>query len=179
MILTVIVIPFLYLSSCSSVKEIIAIDYTYDLPRTTFSYPPVLYKSGEQILYAGQYYLNLDSILHVNGFSSGVVGPTYYTSCSITITTPPDGNFSWLQSARIEISKLSTFDTVQEIGYITDIDPSVKTIALTMNRTNIRPYLTDKFFYFRLIGILKIKQPATSAQMYIDGRLVMRLQPLN
>ena len=179
MILTIVVIPLLYLTSCSSVKEIIAIDYTYDLPRTTFSFPPALYKSGEQILYSGQYYLNLDSILHVNGFSSGVVGATYFTACSITIEMPPDANFSWLQSARIEISKVATFDTVQEIGYITDIDPTVKTIALTMNRTNIRPYLTDNFFYYRLLGVLKLKQPATSVQMYMDGRLVMRLQPLN
>ena len=154
-------------------------DYTYNLPRKTFSFPPVFFKSTEQVLYSGPYLMNLDSILHVNGFSSGVVGATYFTKCSVTITQPPDGNFAWLQSSRIEISKVSTFDSVQEIGTVSDIDPTANVLSYTMNHVNIRPYLGSKVFYVRLLGTLKIKQPAAVVQMYIDGQVVMRLQPLN
>jgi hypothetical protein len=157
----------------------VAINYIYNLPRVTFTYPPVFYKSGEQVIYSGRYYVNLDSILHANGFSSGVVGTTFFTKCAVTIEQPSDGNFAWLQSSRMEISKAANFDTVQEVCYVNDIDPAAKTLAYTMTYADIRPYLGNQFFYFRLLGTLKVKQPAASVQMYVDGQLQMRLQPLN
>jgi hypothetical protein len=178
-LLPAVVGSVLWLASCSDVKNAVAIDYTYNLPRVTFSYPPAFYKSGEQVIYSGQYYMNLDSILHSNGFSSGVVGTTTFTKCLVAIDLPADANFAWLQSSRMEISKSAVFDSTLEVGYITDIDPTTRTLDYTMTKVNIRPYLGNQAFYFRLLGTLKVKSPATSAQMHIDGQLVMRLQPLN
>jgi len=167
------------LGSCSTAKEIVAWDYTYNLPRVSFSYPPVTCKSGELVLYSGPYTLNLDSLLHSNGVSSGVIGPTYFTKCSVSIDQPADASFDWLGSSRIEISETASFDSIQEIGYATDIVPAAKTIAYTMNHTNIRPYLGSNGFYLRLFGTLKSKQPVPVIRMYFDGQVVLRIQPLN
>jgi hypothetical protein len=178
-VLPAVLILMACLTSCSKAKEIVAWDYTYTLPRISFSYPPITLKSGELVLYSGPYTLNLDSLLHANGVSSGVIGPTYFTKCSVSIDQPADANFAWLQSSRIEISGAASFDSVQEIGHVTDIDPAAKTIAYTMNHTNIRPYLGSNGFYLRLFGTLKAKQPLPVIRMYIDGQVVLRLQPLN
>jgi hypothetical protein len=165
-------------TACSTVKEAVTIEYTYNLPRTTFSYPPSILKSGEQVIYTGNYTVNLDSILHVNGLSSGFVGTTYFTKCTVTISLPENATFAWLQSSRIEISKTAAFDSIREVGYVTDVDPASRVLDYTMNRTDIRPYLGSGVFYIRLLATPRIKQPAAVAEMYIDGQLLMRLQPL-
>jgi len=178
-ILSIAVLPVLFLSSCSKLKDLTAIDVSYKIPRQTFTYTPTSFKSGEQLLYSGFITANLDSILSANGLSSGVVGNTMFTKCSITIAQPDTVTFGWLQSARGEISDNAGFTPAQEVGHVTNTDPLAKTVNLTLNNTNIRPYLGAKTFYFRIFGILNGPVPADWVQMYMDGTLQMHLEPLN
>ena len=178
-IFTIAVCPVLFFSSCSKVKKLSAFDYSYKIPRTTFIYTPSVYKSGEVLLYSGSIVANLDSILSANGLSSGIVGNTTFTTCSITIDQPDTVTFSWLQSARAEISANADFNPADEVGTVTNIDPASKTINLSLNNTNIRPYLGSQQFYFRVYGVLNGPLPVAWVQMYIDGTLLMHLDPLN
>ncbi len=177
-ILLIAVSAVMISSSCSKIKELSAFDVVYTLPRTTFTYNPEKFKSGEQLLYSGFYNANLDSILNANGFSSGLVGNTMLTSCSVTILEPSDITFSWLQSARAEVSANGFFSPSQQVGSVVNQDPLGKTVVLTMNNTNIRPYLNGQAFYFRIYGILNGPVPSDWVQMYIDGALQMHLEPL-
>ncbi|NCA77465.1 MAG: hypothetical protein EOM90_14125 [Alphaproteobacteria bacterium] len=165
-------------SSCGKLKELSAFDVAYTLPRTTFTYQPTQLKSGEQLLYSGFFNANLDSILQANGFSSGLVGNTMVTSCSVTIQEPSNITFSWLQSARAEVSANENFTPAQPVGSVINQDPLNKTVVLTMNNTNIRPYLNGKAFYFRIFGVLNGAVPSEWVQMYVDGTLQMHLEPL-
>ncbi len=173
------VFPVLFFSSCSKIKELSSFDVSYKIPRQTFTYTPTVYKSGEQLLYSGFITANLDSILSANGLSSGVVGTTTFTKCSITIEQPDSVTFGWLQSARGEISQNADFTPAQEVGYVTNSDPLAKTVHLTLNNTNIRPYLGSRTFYFRIFGVLNGPVPSQWVQMYLDGSLQMHLVPLN
>ena len=178
-ILVIGVIPVLFISSCSKLKELTSIDVSYKIPRQTFVYVPTSFKSGEQLLYSGFVEANLDSILSANGLSSGVVGTTTFTKCTVTIDQPDSVTFSWLQSARGEISQNADFTPAQEVGYVVNSDPNAKTVNLTLNNTNIRPYLGSKTFYFRIFGVLNGPVPGNWVQMYVDGVLQMHLEPLN
>ena len=178
-IFSVAVFPVLFNSSCTTVKKVVAFDYTYKIPRTAFTYTPSLLKTGEQLLFSGPVTANLDSILNANGLSSGVVGTTTFTKCSVTIEKPDSVTFSWLQSMRGEISSVVDFNPAQQVGTVTNTDPMAKTVNLTTNNTNIRPYLGSKNFYFRIYGTLNGPVPVPWVQMYLDGQLTMRLQPLN
>jgi len=177
--LSVIIFPILFFSSCSKLKDLTAIDVSYKIPRQTFTYTPTTFKSGEQLLYSGQIEANLDSILNSYGFSSGVVGNTEFTQCSITIDQPDSVSFSWLQSARGEISLNAGFNPAQEVGTVTVTDPTAKTVNLTTNNTNIRPYLGSRTFYFRVFGTLNGPLPTAWVQMYLEGTLKLHLEPLN
>ncbi len=101
---------------------------------------PSTFKSGEQLLYAGPVTANIDSIMNANGVSSGIVGTTTFTSLSVTIAEPSDLTFSWLLSARGEISQNADFATAQEIGFVENSNPTAKTVILTLNNVNIRPF---------------------------------------
>jgi len=179
LLLLVVLVPILYFTSCSRLKNLAAFDVSYTLPRTTFTYTPTSYKDGEQLLFSDHIEANLDSILNANGVSSGIVGNTTFTRCSITIIEPSDMTFGWLQSARGEISQNADFSPAQEVGYVTNNDPDAKTVVLTLNNTNIRPYLGNKYFYFRIFGVLNGPVPGNWAKMYIDGQLLMHIEPLN
>jgi hypothetical protein len=177
--IAIAVVPVFLLSSCSKLKDLTSIDVSYKIPRQTFTYTPTSFKSGEQLLYSGYISANLDSILNANGFSSGVVGTTTFTKCSITIAQPDTVTFGWLNTARGEISENAEFTPEQEVGFVTNTDPLAKTVNLTLNNTNIRPYLGAKNFYFRIFGILNGPVPSEWVQMYVDGVLQMHLEPLN
>ena len=173
------VFSVMFIASCNDLKKAAAIDYNYTLPRTAFRYTPVSYKTGEQVLFEGPVTANLDSILRANGFSSGAVGTTTLTRCSVTIDKPDTVNFGWLQSVRGEISDNSGFSPFVEAGQATNTDPLARTINLTMNNTNIRPYLGSRVFYIRIVGTLPGPVPVQWIDMFLDGQLKMRLQPLN
>jgi hypothetical protein len=166
------------LPSCSKFQDLAAFDVRYTIPRTTFTYIPSTFKSGEQLLYAGPVTANLDSIMNANGVSSGIVGTTTFTSLSVTIAEPSDLTFSWLLSARGEISQNADFAPVQQIGYVENTDTTAKTVILTLNNINIRPYLGARLFYVRIFGVLNGPVPADWVKMYIDGQLLMHIEPL-
>ncbi len=165
-------------SSCGKIKELSAFDVSYTLPRTTFIYTPSTFKSGEQLLYSGYFNANLDSILNANGFSSGLISQATVTSCNITIVQPSDVTFSWLQTARAEVSPNPDFNPSELVATAQNIDPQNKTVNLTTYNTNIRPYLGNTAFYFRIYGVLNGPVPAEWVQMYVDGTLLMHLEPL-
>ncbi|MEI7501082.1 MAG: hypothetical protein WCK84_11630 [Bacteroidota bacterium] len=173
--LTIAIFPVIFFSSCS---KLLSFNVSYKIPRQTFDYKPTNYKSGEQLLYYGYISANLDSILNANGLSSGVVGNTTVTQCSITIDKPDSVTFGWLQYARGVISQ-NAESAGEQVGDVTVTDATAKTVNLTLNNTNIRPYLGSKTFYFRIFGVLNGAVPVTWVQMYIDGTLQMRLEPLN
>lgn len=164
--------------SCSKFKELTAFDVAYNLPRTTFTFTPSKNKGGEELLYSGYFNANLDSILNANGFSSGLVGNTTLTSCTISIKQPSDITFSWLQSARAEVSANAAFTPFEQVASAVNIDPTNKSVVLTTYNTNIRPYLNGQAFYFRIYGVLNGPVPADWVEMYLDGSLQMHLEPL-
>jgi hypothetical protein len=171
-------IPLIYLSSCSKFQDLAAFDVRYTIPRTTFTYTPAPFKSGEQLLYSGSVTANLDSIMNSHGVSSGIIGATTFTRCSITMVQPTDQTFSWLHSARGEISQNADFTPVQEVGYVVNTDTTATTVILTLNNVNIRPYLGARQFYFRVFGVLNGPLPVDWVEMYIDGQLLMHVEPL-
>lgn len=134
------IVILLALPSCSKFQDLAAFDVRYTIPRTTLTYVPSTFKSGEQLLYAGPVTANIDSIMNANGVSSGIVGTTTFTSLSVTIAEPSDLTFSWLLSARGEISQNADFATAQEIGFVENSNPTAKTVILTLNNVNIRPF---------------------------------------
>jgi len=175
----VVMVPLIFLSSCSNFKNLAAFDVAYTMPRTTFTFTPVPLKAGgEQLLYSGSVAANLDSIMNSHGVSSGIVGNTFFTKCSITIQSPSTLTFDWLQSARAEISLNPDFSPSQEVGSVTNTTPQAKTVVLVLNNTNIRPYLGSRFFYFRVFGVLNGTVPSQFVQMYMDGQLQMHIEPL-
>ena len=178
-IIAMIVCPVLFFSSCSKLKELTVIDVSYKIPQQSFTFTPTTFKSGEQLLYSGSISANLDSLLNAYGFSSGVVGNTEFSQCSITIVQPDSLNFGWLQSARGEISQTADFNPFQEVGSVIVPVPAAKTVNLSMNNTNIRPYLGSTSFYFRIYGTLNGPLPVGWVQMYLNGTLQMHLEPLN
>lgn len=176
---TMAIFPVLFFSSCSKLKELTSIDVSYKIPQQTITFTPANFKTGEQLLYSGSINANLDSILNAYGLSSGVVGNTEFSQCTLTIVQPDTLTFGWLQSARGEISQNSDFNPFQEVGTVIVPVPAAKTVTLTMNNTNIRPYLGSTAFYFRIYGTLNGPVPVDWIQMYLNGTLQMHLEPLN
>jgi len=179
LIFLLVMITSLGIFSCNKIREITAFDVIYPIPPTSFTYQPTSLKSGEELLYEGAISANLDSILEANGFSAGVVGNTQFIECSVTIIAPEEATFDWLISARAEISETPAFLPEQEIGYVINEDPFAKTVHLTLNSTNIRPYLGATFFYLRVWGTLNGPLPTEWVEMQINGELLMHLEPLN
>lgn len=178
-IFTFITLAVLFmLPSCSKFQDLAAFDVSYTIPRTSFTYVPTTVKSEEQLLFSGAVTANLDSIMNANGVSSGIVGETKFTKLTITIAEPEDVTFNWLISARGEISQSADFLSVQEIGYVTNNDPLAKSVVLTLNNVNIRPYLGARLFYVRIYGVVNLPIPSDWIKMYIEGKMVMHIEPL-
>jgi len=172
-------LPVCWFSSCRQVKELAEFDVIYTIPPTSFTYTSTNVKSGEELLYSGAIYANLDSILNANGFSSGVIGNTQFIECSVSIVEPSTETFGWLHSARAEISDNSGFSPAQEVGSVVNNDTLAQTVNLTLRSTNIRPYLGPKFFYLRIFGELNGPLPIEWIEMMLSGQLKMHLEPLN
>ncbi|MEI7981394.1 MAG: hypothetical protein WCI71_07045, partial [Bacteroidota bacterium] len=84
----------------------------------------------------------------------------------------------WLQSARAVVSQDANFTSFVQIGTVTNTDPTAKTVILTMNNDNIRPYLGTTGFYVRVYAVLNGAIPTHWYQMYIDSQLKMRIKAL-
>ena len=171
--------PLLYLSSCKQAKDLVAFDVNMKLPRQHFSYTGTSLKtSNEVVLYSGLIHINLDSVLNANGFSSGIIQNTYFTYLAVTIEQPPDSTFHWLNSMRATVSANSNFQPENEVGNVTNTDPNAKTVIVTLNNVNIRPYLTQPSFYVRVYGSLNGPLPAVTVGMFLDGSVQFRVEPL-
>lgn len=164
--------------SCNKIKEIAAFDVVYTLPVTTFNYIPSALKGEEELLYVGAVEANLDSILEANGFSAGVVGESEFISCKVTILEPEELTFSWLESARAEIAANPAMTPAYEVGSVVNTGASLKSVDLTLNNVNIRPYLGATFFYLRIFGVLNGPVPADLVKLAVTGQLQLRLEPL-
>jgi hypothetical protein len=172
-------VPLIFLTSCEKVKDLASVNVSYDLPDLYFQYVPAMYKDGEVILYSGALQVNLDSILNANGLSSGFVGATTFSQFSVTIEQPENANFGWLKSARAVVSQNSSFDPQAQIGSVVNSDPVAKTVTLTLNNVNIRPYLGTSNFYLTLYAELTGPVPYEWINMYASSQLRMVLEPLN
>jgi hypothetical protein len=64
------------------------------------------------------------------------------------------------------------------VGNVTNTDPLAKTVVLTMNNDNIRPYLGTQGFYIRVYGVINGAIPYQWLQMYIDSELKLNIQAL-
>ena len=171
-------VPVVYLSSCSKIKEAAAVDVTYKLPRTSFTYTPTSLKASEIVLYTGVVYVNIDSIMKANGISSGSITNAAFTQFSLTLNTPPEANFSWLQSARVVVSQNSSFSPVVEIGNVVNSGGTGKTVTLTVNGANIQPYLSSTGFYIRIYATMTGTFPYSYVTMYMDGQLTISISPV-
>jgi hypothetical protein len=168
--------PFIFLSSCSKIKELTKVDITYSLPRTNFTYTPVTLKSDEVILYSDFVRINVDSLLRANGISSGSIENPQFAQFSITIKSPLEANFAWLQVARAVVSSNSGFTAPVQIGSANNAGGTGKTVNLTVNSSNI-PFGSNGF-YLRIYATLTGAVPYQYLQMYFDGELKLTLAPL-
>jgi len=172
-------VPLIYLSSCSKVKELTSVDVTMKLPRQHFTYTGTSLKTtGEVVLYSGPVTINLDSVLNAYGFSSGIIQTTYFTNLSVTIEVPADSTFHWLTSMRATVADNQSFQPENQIGSVTNSNPAAKTVVVTLDNVNIRPYLSKPSFYVRLYGILNGPLPAATVGMFLDGSIVFRVEPI-
>jgi hypothetical protein len=172
-------IPFLYLSSCKEAKNLAAFDVSMKMPRQHFTYTGTSLKTtNEVVLYSGIVHINLDSVLNANGFNSGIIQNTYFTYLAVTIEQPPDSTFHWLNTMRATVSSNQNFQPENEIGSVTNIDPNAKTVVVTLNNVNIRPYLTAPSFYVKVYGSLNGPLPAVTVGMFLDGTVQFRVEPL-
>ena len=172
-------IPLLYLTSCKQAKDLVAFDVSMKLPRQHFTYTGTYLKtSNEVVLYSGLIHVNLDSMLNANGFNSGIIQNTYFTYLAVTIEQPPDSTFHWLNSMRATVSDNVNFQPENEVGNVTNTNPSAKTVVVTLNNVNIRPYLSQPSFYVRVYGSLNGTLPAVTFGMFIDGSIQLRVEPL-
>ncbi|MCK9423750.1 MAG: hypothetical protein M0Q38_14255 [Bacteroidales bacterium] len=176
MLFMLAVIPVLFFS-CDKLTNLTAVNVTYKVPRIPFKFTPTALKSGEIILCTEQVNLNVDSLLNAN-LPGGGLDTTSFSNFSITIEAPDTANFGWLQSARTVVSQDSTFTSHVQIGTVTNNDSTTKTVILTMNNDNIRPYLGTKGFYIRVYAVVNGAIPYNWIQMYIDSQLKMRIEPL-
>jgi len=172
-------LPVLHFSSCEKVKDLAAVDVVYTLPQMNFTYQPSLAKSGEVLMYSGAVHINLDSLLSKYGLDGGIIGNTVVTSFSITIDQPPTANFDWLQSARAVFSANANFTPSQEVGSVVNTALHTRTVVLTMNNVNIRPYLGNMGFFIRIYAATTPPLPTYLIWMYANSQVRIRLEPLN
>ena len=172
-------LPILFFSSCEKMKDLASVDVVYTVPQMNFSYQPSLTKSGEVLMYSGAIHINLDSLLNKYGLSGGMIGTTVVTSFSLTIYEPPQANFGWLQSARAVFSGNAGFNPSQEVGSVINTDPLAKTVILTMNNVNIRPYLGTNGFYVNIYASTTPPLPIYLIWMYANSQVKITLEPLN
>ena len=177
-LLILIAVPLVYLTSCNKVKELTSVNVTMKMPRQHFTYSETKLKTGEVILYSGMVTVNLDSILNANGLPSGIIQTTTFTSLSVTINVPADSTFHWLSSMRAVISANQNFDPQNGIGNVTNTDPNAKTVFVTLNNLNIRPYLSQPSFYIRLYAVLNGPLPAVTVGMFLDGTVQLLIAPV-
>ena len=166
---------FVFLPSCSKIKELTSVDISYTPPRTYFTYTPVTLKSGEELLYSAFVRVNVDSLLSANGISGGSMENPAFTQFSITITAPVEANFGWLQSARAEVANNSGFSSPVQIGSVNNNGGTGKTVSLTVNNNNI-PFGSNGF-YIRIFATLNGAVPYSWIKMYIDSELKLTLVP--
>ena len=164
------------LSSCSKIKELTAVDITYQLPRTNFLYTPSKVKSGEEILYSAFVRINIDSLLSAYGLSSGTVENPAFTQFSISIDLPAEANFGWLTSVRAIVSDNANFLPEVQIGSAVNNGGTGRTVTLTVNNSNI-PF-GNNGFYLRILGVLNGAVPYQWIGMYFNGTLKLTLQPI-
>jgi len=176
--LILLAIPAVYFTSCSKAKDLASVDVTMKLPRQHFTVKGTNLKTSEIVLYSGSVNINLDSLLNFYGLSSGFIQTTSFSNLSVTIEQPPDSTFHWLQSMRATISSNAQFNPEYEVGSVTNNDPTARTVVITTNNVNIRPYLTSSGFYFRLYAVLNGPLPAVTLGMFLDGTVQLTIAPL-
>jgi hypothetical protein len=178
-LVVLLTIPMIYFTSCDKVKQLTSVNVSMKLPRQHFVYTGSQLKTGgELILYSGLVHINLDSLCNANGFSSGIIQNTSFTNLSVTIEQPADSTFHWLSSMRATVADNQNFQPENQIGSVTNSDPNAKTVIITTNNVNIRPYLTQPSFYFRLYGVINGSLPAVTVGMFLDGTIQLTIAPL-
>jgi len=175
-VLAIGLIPVVFLTSCSKIKDLTAVNVTYQIPRTNFLFTPTAFKSGEEILYSAFVHINVDSLLNVYGLSSGNVENPEFTQFSLTIDTPLEANFGWMQSVRAVTASNSGFSPETQIGSAVNNSGTGRTVTLTVNNSNI-PF-GNNGFYLRIYATLSGPIPYQWLQMYFNSTLTLTLQPI-
>ena len=173
---TIGLIPAVFLHSCSKDAEQASVDIKYTPARTYFTYTPLTIKASEVILYSGFVRVNIDSLLSANGILIGSVENPRFTKFSISIASPQEANFTWLQSARAVVSDNIPDPYLVEIGDVVNGGGTGKTIILQMNYNKI--YFGINGFSLTAYATLTGPVPYQWLQMYIDSELKMTLNPI-
>lgn len=177
-LLILLAIPMVYFTSCNKVKELATVTVSMKLPRQHFTLQGSGLKTSDIVLYSGSVKINLDSILNANGLSAGVIQTTSFSYLAVTIEQPPDSTFHWLQSMRATFSNNQNYNPEYEVGSVTNNDPNARTVVITTNNVNIRPYLTNPGFYIRIYGVLNGPIPAVTYGMFLDGTIQLTIEPI-
>ena len=165
-----------FLLSCSKIKELTAVNVTYQMPRTNFLFTPTSLKSSEEILYSAFVRINVDSLLNAYGLSSGTVQNPEFTQFILTIDTPAEANFGWMQSVRAVVADNSGFSPETQIGSAVNNSGTGRSVTLTVNNSNI-PF-GNNGFYLRIYATLSGPIPYDWLQMYFNSTLTLTLQPI-
>ena len=177
-LMVLLAMPLILFTSCNKVKELTAVDVSMKIPTQHFTYTGTGLKTNEVILYSGIIRINLDSVCNYYGFPSGIIQNTYFTYLAVTIESPPDSTFNWLSSMRATVADNPAFTTENEVGSVTNSNPLAKTVVVTLNNVNIRPYLSSPSFYVRVYGVLNGPLPAVTVGMFLNGNVQFRVEPI-
>lgn len=165
--------------SCSTVKKLAAFDVVYNFPKVTFTYPQKDLKGTQILLLKSKLSINFDSILNANHIPSGIIASAYLSRLAMVITAPPEATFNWISSVTMLGSADTSFQHPTTLGYETNIDPSSRTLNLTLPNVDIKPILFNNSYYIEVLATPSGQLPSSSSiNMYLDSQVRLHIEPL-
>ena len=127
-------------------------------------------KDTQLLLLKSKLSINFDSILSANHVPSGIIASAYLSRLAMVITAPPEATFNWLSSVTMLGSVDTSFQKPTTLGSETNIDPSSRTLNLTLPNVDIKPILFDNSYYIEVLG--NTQRPGTFfyIDQYVPGR---------
>jgi hypothetical protein len=97
----------------------------------------------------------------------------------MVITAPPEATFNWISSVTMLGSADTSFQHPTTLGYETNIDPSSRTLNLTLPNVDIKPILFNNSYYIEVLATPSGQLPSSSSiNMYLDSQVRLHIEPL-
>lgn len=137
LLLITALVPLFFLLSCDKVNEIAHVDVKYTIPTITFMYTPPTFKGGDDTLYKGWVSINADSIKKAYDIPNVELSKLAVEKVTISILSPSEADFGWLQSCNVYISSDTSFSSPLEIGQINNNGSNAKIVILLDGQESI------------------------------------------